>query len=630
MPFYEIFYSDYLKRDTDSPKNESKWQASVSYLRAPMEHLRNFCIIAHIDHGKSTLADRLLEYTNTVSKRDLQAQVLDNMDLERERGITIKSHAIQMDYSLNGKNYALNLIDTPGHVDFSYEVSRSIAACEGALLIVDAAQGIQAQTISNLYLALGNDLTIIPILNKIDLPSAEPELVKDQIVDLLGCDRDEILSASGKTGMGVLEILEAIVTRIPAPKGDPTAPLKALIFDSVYNSFRGIIAYYKVMDGEIRTGDHVKFVSTDSAYHADEIGILRLDKSPRDVVKTGDVGYIISGIKNAKEVKVGDTITHIARPTITAIEGFEDVKPMVFAGIYPVDTDEYEELRASLEKLQLNDASLTFEPESSAALGFGFRCGFLGMLHMEIIQERLEREFDMTVITTVPNVSYFAYLLNGTEFIVNNPSDFPDPSRLDRIEEPYIKASIITKADFVGPVMSLCINKRGEIVNQSYLTTDRVELVFNMPLAEIVFDFYDKLKSISKGYASFDYHMIGYRQSHLVRLDIKLNGEPVDALSALIHRDHAFTFGKKICEKLKELITRQQFEIIIQAAIGAKIIARETVKALRKDVTAKCYGGDISRKRKLLEKQKEGKKRMRQVGSVEIPQEAFLAVLKLD
>ena len=595
-----------------------------------MEHLRNFCIIAHIDHGKSTLADRLLEYTNTVSKRDLQAQVLDNMDLERERGITIKSHAIQMDYSLNGKQYSLNLIDTPGHVDFSYEVSRSIAACEGALLIVDAAQGIQAQTISNLYLALGNDLTIIPILNKIDLPSAEPELVKDQIVDLLGCDRDEILSASGKTGMGVLEILVAIVTRIPCPKGDPTAPLKALIFDSVYNSFRGIIAYYKVMDGEIRTGDHVKFVSTDSAYHADEIGILRLEKSPRDVVKTGDVGYIISGIKNAKEVKVGDTITHIARPTITAIEGFEDVKPMVFAGIYPVDTDEYEELRASLEKLQLNDASLTFEPESSAALGFGFRCGFLGMLHMEIIQERLEREFDMTVITTVPNVSYFAYLLNGTEFIVNNPSDFPDPSRLDRIEEPYIKASIITKVDFVGPVMSLCINKRGDIVNQSYLTTDRVELVFNMPLAEIVFDFYDKLKSISKGYASFDYHMIGYRQSHLVRLDIKLNGEPVDALSALIHRDHAFTFGKKICEKLKELITRQQFEIIIQAAIGAKIIARETVKALRKDVTAKCYGGDISRKRKLLEKQKEGKKRMRQVGSVEIPQEAFLAVLKLD
>ncbi|MBK7886434.1 MAG: elongation factor 4 [Bacteroidetes bacterium] len=595
-----------------------------------MEHLRNFCIIAHIDHGKSTLADRLLEYTNTVSKRDLQAQVLDNMDLERERGITIKSHAIQMDYTLDGKQYSLNLIDTPGHVDFSYEVSRSIAACEGALLIVDAAQGIQAQTISNLYLALGNNLTIIPILNKIDLPSAEPELVKDQIVDLLRCDRDEILSASGKTGLGVLEILEAIVKRIPPPSGDPTAPLKALIFDSVFNSFRGIIAYYKVMDGEIRTGDHVKFVSTDSAYHADEIGILRLEKSPRDVVKTGDVGYIISGIKNAKEVKVGDTITHIARPTITAVEGFEDVKPMVFAGIYPVDTDEYEELRASLEKLQLNDASLTFEPESSAALGFGFRCGFLGMLHMEIIQERLEREFDMTVITTVPNVSYFAYLLNGTQFIVNNPSDFPDPSRLDRIEEPYIKATIITKSDFVGPVMGLCIGKRGEIVNQSYLTTDRVELIFNMPLAEIVFDFYDKLKSISKGYASFDYHQIGYRTSDLVRLDIRLNGEPVDALSALIHRDHAFTFGKKICEKLKELITRQQFEIVIQAAIGAKIIARETVKALRKDVTAKCYGGDISRKRKLLEKQKEGKKRMRQVGSVEIPQQAFLAVLKLD
>jgi GTP-binding protein LepA len=595
-----------------------------------MEHLRNFCIIAHIDHGKSTLADRLLEYTNTVSKRDLQAQVLDNMDLERERGITIKSHAIQMDYTLDGKQYSLNLIDTPGHVDFSYEVSRSIAACEGALLIVDAAQGIQAQTISNLYLALGNNLTIIPILNKIDLPSAEPELVKDQIVDLLRCDREEILSASGKTGLGVLEILEAIVKRIPPPSGDPTAPLKALIFDSVFNSFRGIIAYYKVMDGEIRTGDHVKFVSTDSAYHADEIGILRLEKSPRDVVKTGDVGYIISGIKNAKEVKVGDTITHIARPTITAVEGFEDVKPMVFAGIYPVDTDEYEELRASLEKLQLNDASLTFEPESSAALGFGFRCGFLGMLHMEIIQERLEREFDMTVITTVPNVSYFAYLLNGTQFIVNNPSDFPDPSRLDRIEEPYIKATIITKSDFVGPVMGLCIGKRGEIVNQSYLTTDRVELIFNMPLAEIVFDFYDKLKSISKGYASFDYHQIGYRTSDLVRLDIRLNGEPVDALSALIHRDHAFTFGKKICEKLKELITRQQFEIVIQAAIGAKIIARETVKALRKDVTAKCYGGDISRKRKLLEKQKEGKKRMRQVGSVEIPQQAFLAVLKLD
>ncbi len=597
---------------------------------ALMEQIRNFCIIAHIDHGKSTLADRLLEYTNTVSKKDLQAQVLDDMDLERERGITIKSHAIQMDYPLDGKKYILNLIDTPGHVDFSYEVSRSIAACEGALLIVDAAQGIQAQTISNLYLALENDLTIIPILNKIDLPSAEPELVKDQIVDLLGCKREEILAASGKTGMGVLEILRAIVERIPAPKGNPTAPLKALIFDSVFNPFRGIIAYFKVMEGEIKAHDHVKFVATGADYHADEIGILRLDKSPREIVKTGDVGYIISGIKNAREVKVGDTITHVDRPCTDAVAGFEDVKPMVFAGIYPVDTDEYEELRTSIEKLQLNDASLVFEPESSAALGFGFRCGFLGMLHMEIIQERLEREFNMTVITTVPNVSYHAYLTNGEDFQVNNPSDFPDPSKLDRIEEPYIKATIITKAEFVGSVMGLCIGKRGEIVNQSYLTTDRVELIFNMPLAEIVFDFYDKLKSISKGYASFDYHMIGYRASHLVRLDIRLNGDPVDALSALIHRDHAFTFGKKICEKLKELITRQQFEIVIQAAIGAKIIARETVKALRKDVTAKCYGGDISRKRKLLEKQKEGKKRMRQVGSVEIPQQAFLAVLKLD
>jgi GTP-binding protein LepA len=595
-----------------------------------MENIRNFCIIAHIDHGKSTLADRLLEYTNTVSKKDLQAQVLDDMDLERERGITIKSHAIQMDYELDGKKYTLNLIDTPGHVDFSYEVSRSIAACEGALLIVDAAQGIQAQTISNLYLALENDLTIIPILNKIDLPSAEPELVKDQIVDLLGCDREEIMAASGKTGMGVLDILREIVHRIPAPKGDPKAPLKALIFDSVFNSFRGIIAYYKVIDGEMNSNDHVKFVATNSDYYADEIGILRLDKSPRQVVKTGDVGYIISGIKNAKEVKVGDTITTVTRPCVQAVAGFEDVKPMVFAGIYPVDTDEYEELRTSIEKLQLNDASLVFEPESSAALGFGFRCGFLGMLHMEIIQERLEREFNMTVITTVPNVSYVAYLTNGEEFVVNNPSDFPDPSKLDRIEEPYIKATIITKAEFVGAVMGLCIGKRGEIVNQSYLTTDRVELIFNMPLAEIVFDFYDKLKSISKGYASFDYHQIGYRASELVRLDIRLNSEPVDALSALIHRDHAFTFGKKICEKLKELITRQQFEIVIQAAIGAKIIARETVKALRKDVTAKCYGGDISRKRKLLEKQKEGKKRMRQVGSVEIPQQAFLAVLKLD
>jgi GTP-binding protein LepA len=595
-----------------------------------MENIRNFCIIAHIDHGKSTLADRLLEYTQTVSKKDLQAQVLDDMDLERERGITIKSHAIQMNYELDGKKYVLNLIDTPGHVDFSYEVSRSIAACEGALLIVDAAQGIQAQTISNLYLALENDLTIIPVMNKIDLPSAEPEVVKDQIVDLLGCDRDEIIPASGKTGMGVLDILKAIIDRVPAPKGNPDAPLKALIFDSVFNSFRGIIAYFKVIDGEIRKNDLVKFVATKSEYKADEIGILKLDKSPRDVVKTGDVGYIISGIKDAKEVKVGDTITTVNNPCLEAVAGFEDVKPMVFAGIYPVDTEDYEELRASIEKLQLNDASLVFEPESSAALGFGFRCGFLGMLHMEIIQERLEREFNMTVITTVPNVSYHAYLSNGTDFIVNNPSDFPDPSRMDRIEEPYIKATIITKSEFIGPIMSLCINKRGIIKNQSYLTTDRVELIFEMPMAEIVFDFYDKLKSISKGYASFDYHQIGYQSSDLVRIDIKLNGEPVDALSALIHRDNAFNFGKKICEKLKELITRQQFEIAIQAAIGAKIIARETIKALRKDVTAKCYGGDISRKRKLLEKQKEGKKRMRQVGSVEIPQQAFLAVLKLD
>jgi len=595
-----------------------------------MENIRNFCIIAHIDHGKSTLADRLLEYTQTVSKKDLQAQVLDDMDLERERGITIKSHAIQMNYELDGIKYVLNLIDTPGHVDFSYEVSRSIAACEGALLIVDAAQGIQAQTISNLYLALENNLTIIPVMNKIDLPSAEPEVVKDQIVDLLGCERDEIIPASGKTGVGVLDILKAIIDRIPAPKGNPNAPLKALIFDSVFNSFRGIIAYFKIIDGEIRKNDLVKFVATKSEYKADEIGILKLEKSPRDVVKTGDVGYIISGIKEAKEVKVGDTITTINNPCEVAISGFEDVKPMVFAGIYPVDTEDYEELRTSIEKLQLNDASLVFEPESSAALGFGFRCGFLGMLHMEIIQERLEREFKMTVITTVPNVSYHAYLSNGSDFVVNNPSDFPDPSRMNRIEEPYIKAAIITKSEFIGPIMSLCINKRGIIKNQSYITTDRVELIFEMPMAEIVFDFYDKLKSISKGYASFDYNQIGYKSSDLVRIDIKLNGEPVDALSALIHRDNAFNFGKKICEKLKELITRQQFEIVIQAAIGAKIIARETIKALRKDVTAKCYGGDISRKRKLLEKQKEGKKRMRQVGSVEIPQQAFLAILKLD
>ncbi|MFI5218062.1 MAG: translation elongation factor 4 [Bacteroidia bacterium] len=595
-----------------------------------MNHIRNFCIIAHIDHGKSTLADRLLEYTNTIDKRQAQNQVLDDMDLERERGITIKSHAIQMDYELDGKKYVLNLIDTPGHVDFSYEVSRSIAACEGALLVVDAAQGIQAQTISNLYLALENDLTIIPVLNKIDLESANPEEVKDQIVDLVGSRRDEIIPASAKTGLGVHDILKAIVHRIPPPKGDAAAPLKALIFDSVFNSFRGIIAYYKVIDGEIRKNDKVKFFATKSEYNADEVGVLRLLKEPRDMVSAGDVGYIISGIKEAKEVKVGDTITHIHRPCLAAIEGFEDVKPMVFAGIYPVDTDDYEELRDAMGKLQLNDASLVFEPESSAALGFGFRCGFLGMLHMEIIQERLEREFNMTVITTVPNVSYKAYLTNGEILDIHNPSDMPDPARLDAIEEPYIRAQVITKSEYTGAIMTLCIGKRGNIVNQSYLTTDRVELAFEMPLAEIVFDFYDKLKTISKGYASFDYHPLQYRKSDLVKLDIRLNSEPVDALSALIHRDHAYSFGRKICEKLKELLTRQQFEIIIQASIGAKIIARETVKALRKDVTAKCYGGDISRKRKLLEKQKEGKKKMKQVGSVEIPQQAFLAVLKLD
>ncbi|MGF7073104.1 translation elongation factor 4 [Mucilaginibacter sp. P25] len=595
-----------------------------------MEHIRNFCIIAHIDHGKSTLADRLLEYTNTITQRESQAQLLDDMDLERERGITIKSHAIQMDYVLDGQKYVLNLIDTPGHVDFSYEVSRSIAACEGALLIVDAAQGIQAQTISNLYLALENDLEIIPILNKMDLPGAMPEEVKDQIVDLIGCKREEILAASGKTGMGVHDILRAIVERVPAPVGDPKAPLQALIFDSVFNSFRGIIAYFKVVNGEIRKGDKVKFVATEKQYLADEVGTLKLRPLAKDVIKTGDVGYIISGIKEAKEVKVGDTITHVDRPCEVGIQGFEEVKPMVFAGIYPVDTEDYEELRESMAKLQLNDASLVFEPESSAALGFGFRCGFLGMLHMEIIQERLEREFNMTVITTVPNVSYLAHTTKGDSFTVNNPSDLPDPSKIDFVEEPYIKATIITKSEFVGPVMSLCIQKRGTIVNQSYLTSERVELIFEMPMGEIVFDFYDKLKTISKGYASFDYHQIGYRQSDLVKLDIRLNSEPVDALSSLIFRGNSYDFGKKICEKLKELLPRQQFEIIIQASIGAKIIARETVKALRKDVTAKCYGGDISRKRKLLEKQKQGKKRMRQVGNVEIPQSAFMAVLKLD
>ncbi|MFN4122132.1 MAG: translation elongation factor 4 [Flavobacteriales bacterium] len=595
-----------------------------------MKNIRNFCIIAHIDHGKSTLADRLLEFTKTVSSRELQAQVLDDMDLERERGITIKSKAIKMDYMVNGEKYFLNLIDTPGHVDFSYEVSRSIAACEGALLIVDASQGIQAQTISNLYLALEHDLEIIPVLNKMDLPGAMPEEVKDQIIDMIGCKREDIIPASGKTGMGVENILQAIIDRIPAPKGDPEAPLQALIFDSVFNSFRGIYAYFRVMNGRIKKGDRVKFVATEKEYFAEEIGVLRLKPEARDEVSAGDVGYIISGIKESREVKVGDTITHVDRPCTEAIHGFENVKPMVFAGIYPVDTEDYEELRYSMEKLQLNDASLTFEPESSAALGFGFRCGFLGMLHMEIIQERLEREFNMTVITTVPNVSYKAYTTRGEEIIVNNPSDLPDPSRIDRVEEPYIKAQVITKSEYIGSIMTLCIQKRGILINQHYITTDRVELIFEMPLGEIVFDFYDKLKTISRGYASFDYHMIDYRASNLVKLDMLLNGEQVDALSSLIHRDNAYEFGKKICEKLKELLPRQQFEIAIQAAIGSKIIARETVKAMRKDVTAKCYGGDISRKRKLLEKQKEGKKRMRQVGSVEIPQQAFLAVLKLD
>ncbi len=595
-----------------------------------MNHIRNFCIIAHIDHGKSTLADRLLEFTNTISARDAQDQILDDMDLERERGITIKSHAIQMNYTYNGQNYVLNLIDTPGHVDFSYEVSRSIAACEGALLIVDATQGIQAQTISNLYLALENDLEIIPVLNKMDLPSAMPEEVKDQIVELIGCKREEILEASGKTGLGVEKILQAIVEKVPAPKGDPEAPLQALIFDSVFNPFRGIIAYYKIINGEIHTNDLVKFINTKKEYEALEIGVLRLDMEPRDVVKTGDVGYIISGIKTAREVRVGDTITHRDRPCEKAIEGFEEVKPMVFAGIYPIDTEDYEPLRASMEKLQLNDASLTYQPESSAALGFGFRCGFLGLLHMEIIQERLDREFNMSVITTTPNVSYYCFTKKGQKIVVNNPADLPDPSSIDYIEEPYIAAQIITNAEFIGPIMKLCIDKRGILKNQTYLTGNRVEINFEMPLGEIVFDFYDKLKSISKGYASFDYHIIGFRESKLAKLDILLNGDGVDALSALIHQTNAYTFGKRICEKLKELIPRQQFDVAIQAAIGTKVIARETVKAVRKDVTAKCYGGDISRKRKLLEKQKEGKKRMKQIGSVEIPQKAFLAVLKLN
>jgi GTP-binding protein LepA len=595
-----------------------------------MKNIRNFCIIAHIDHGKSTLADRLLQITGTIDSRKLVAQTLDDMDLEREKGITIKAHAIQMLHTHKGTKYTLNLIDTPGHVDFSYEVSRSIASCEGALLIVDATQGIQAQTISNLYLALENNLEIIPVLNKLDLLNAEPELVKDQIVDLIGCDRDSILAVSGKTGWGVETVLEAICDRIPDPQGDENAPLQAMVFDSVFNSFRGIIAYYRVVNGTIRKGDKVKFMSTETVYEADEVGVLGLDLLPRKEVKAGDVGYIISGIKTASEVKVGDTITTVANPCLTAVKGFTDVKPMVFAGLYPVDTDQYEELRASMEKLQLNDASLVFEPESSAALGFGFRCGFLGMLHMEIIQERLEREFNMTVITTVPNVSYFVYTTKGDKYEIHNPSELPDPGKLDYVEEPYIKAQIITKSEFTGSIMTMCIEKRGFLTGQIYLTADRVELTFEMPLAEIVFDFYDRLKTISKGYASFDYFPLGYKQSDLVKLDILLNGEQVDALSALIHKDHAFDLGKRICVKLRELIPRQQFEIALQAAIGAKIIARETIKALRKDVTAKCYGGDISRKRKLLEKQKEGKKRMRQVGSVEVPQEAFLAVLKLN
>ena len=595
-----------------------------------MKNIRNFCIIAHIDHGKSTLADRLLEYTKTVEGKDMQAQVLDDMDLERERGITIKSHAIQMKYNYKGEEYILNLIDTPGHVDFSYEVSRSIAACEGALLIVDAAQGIQAQTISNLYMAIENDLEIIPVMNKIDLPSAMPEEVEDQIVELLGCPREDILRASGKTGEGVTEILNTIVEKVPAPKGDPEAPLQCLIFDSVFNPFRGIIAYFKVVNGVIRKGDHVKFIATGKEYDADEVGILKLDMCPREEIRTGDVGYIISGIKTAAEVKVGDTITHVERPCKEAIAGFEEVKPMLFAGMYPVQADKYEELRATLEKFQLNDASFVYEPESSMALGFGFRCGFLGLLHLEIVQERLFREFNMDVITTVPNVSYKVYTSKGECIDVHNPSGLPAPTLIDHIEEPYIRAQIITNTEFYGPIMKLCIDKRGTLMGEHYVTADRVELTYEMPLSEIVFDFYDKLKTISKGYASFDYHIKGYRPAKLVKLDILLNGDPADALSTLIHEDRAYDFGRKICLKLKDLIPRQQFDIAIQAAIGAKIIARETVRQVRKDVTAKCYGGDVTRKRKLLEKQKEGKKRMRQIGTVQVPQSAFMAVLKLD
>lgn len=597
-----------------------------------MKNFRNFCIIAHIDHGKSTLADRLLDFTGSVNDREKQEQLLDDMDLERERGITIKSHAIQMEYPYEDENYTLNLIDTPGHVDFSYEVSRSLAACEGALLVVDAAQSIQAQTISNLYLALENDLEIIPVLNKVDLQSANVEEVTDDIVDLIGCDRSEVIQASAKTGIGIEEILEAIVKKVPAPTGKIDAPLRALIFDSVYNTFRGVETYFRVINGSIKKGEHIKFVATDKDYTADEIGTLRLKQFPQKEIKTGDVGYLITGIKDAREVKVGDTITDADKPTTEAVPGFEDVKPMVFAGIYPVDTEEYEELRASMEKLQLNDASLTFQPESSAALGFGFRCGFLGMLHLEIIQERLEREFDITVITTVPNVSYYAYSTKEPDerIEVNNPSDLPDPSVLDRVEEPFIEASIITKADYIGPVIELCMEKRGEIHNQNYLTQERVEMTFKLPMAEIVFDFYDRLKTVSRGYASFDYQREGMREADLVKVDMLVNKNTVDALSALLHRDNAYDIGKKMCAKLKELIPRQQFDIPIQAAIGSKIISRETVKALRKDVTAKCYGGDISRKRKLLEKQKKGKKRMRSVGNVDIPQEAFMAVLKLN
>jgi len=595
-----------------------------------MKNIRNFCIIAHIDHGKSTLADRLLEHTKTVSGKEMQAQVLDDMDLERERGITIKSHAIQMNYKVNGEEYIFNLIDTPGHVDFSYEVSRSIAACEGALLIIDATQGIQAQTISNLYMAIEHDLEIIPVMNKMDMDSAMPEVVEDQIVELLGCKPEEIIRASGKTGMGVDEILDAIVNRIPAPKGDPEAPLQCLIFDSVFNSFRGIIAYFKIVNGTFNKGDLVKFVATGKEYNADEIGILRLDMVPTQSLSAGNVGYIISGIKTSKEVKVGDTITHVKRPCEKAISGFEEVKPMVFAGVYPIETEDFEDLRASLEKLQLNDASLTFEPESSVALGFGFRCGFLGMLHMEIVQERLDREFDMNVITTVPNVSYKVYTKKDELIEVHNPSGLPDIVLIDRIEEPYIRASVITRTEYIGQIMTLCLGKRGDLVKQEYISGDRMELIYDMPLGEIVFDFYDRLKSISKGYASFDYHMLDFRPSKLIKLDILLNGESVDALSSLIHFDNAVNLGRRMCEKLKELIPRQQFDIAVQAAIGAKIIARETIKAVRKDVTAKCYGGDISRKRKLLEKQKKGKKRMKQIGSVEVPQKAFLAVLKLD